>query len=37
MQFAFVDSSSIQYCIAVLDERVQYRTALAAGYDHCDL
>jgi hypothetical protein len=27
MQFAFVDSSSILYCIALLDKRVQYRAA----------
>ncbi len=27
MYFAFIDSSSIQYRIAVLDERMQYRAA----------
>jgi hypothetical protein len=35
MYLAFVDSSAIRYCNAVLDQRVQYRAA--AGYDHCGL
>jgi hypothetical protein len=28
MQFPFVDSSQVQYCIAVLAERLQYRCTL---------
>jgi len=37
MQFAFVGFSYLQYCIAVLDDRVQYRAATLHGFERFDL
>jgi len=37
MQFALADSSWVRYCIAVLDDRVQYRTAALQGFERFDL
>jgi hypothetical protein len=37
MQFAFVDSCWVQYSIAVLDDRVQYRAATLHGFERFDL